>query len=84
MGESLTWPQRLSLGVGEGGSGIGLKRSSGHANTKIKKRYKIRKRSALALSNWGKNMLVKIQTKKAVNWEERKLKLKQNLNAKKI
>ena len=41
---------RLSLGVGEGGSGIGLKRSSGHASTKIKKRLP---RNAPALFNLG-------------------------------
>ncbi len=29
----------LSLGVGEGGSGIGIERTSGHANSKIKKTY---------------------------------------------
>ena len=40
----------LSLGVGEGGSGIGLKRSSGKKNSKIKKRIP---RNSPALFNLG-------------------------------
>ena len=40
----------LSLGVGEGGSGIGIERTSGHANSKIKKRIP---RNSPALFNLG-------------------------------
>ena len=40
----------LSLGIGEGGSGIGLKRTAGTGDDKIKKRVP---RNALALWNLG-------------------------------
>ena len=40
----------LSLGVGEGGSGIGIERTSGYANSKIKKRIP---RNSPALFNLG-------------------------------
>ena len=47
------------MGIGEGGSGIGLKRTAGTGNDKIKKRIP---RNALALWNLGfKNITTLLQ-----------------------
>lgn len=40
--------------------------------------------AAKKLSSWGKNMIVKIQTKKMVGWEERKRNKIYNRSARKI